>query len=237
MTKPTSAKPRLAASPLVWGSDLRSWLDTADKALATGTVSAIFAPDHLWARDRSSTATLAWPVLLAAVQARHRATVGPLVARCGAGNDERIIHTLETLQDGGEVVANLGIGDRVGRKEHEAAGLPWPTREERICKMAETAARCLAAGLEVYVASDMDELHARMPTGAGAHISRARSELDHGSSIARPVSVAYWTETDRADFRHAASGRYDWVSIEQLRGETSTQFLNRIKEASEELEL
>jgi hypothetical protein len=88
---------------------------TASAALETGKVDALFAPDHLRARDREGPHTLSWPVLLAAAQQAHGVAVGPLVARCGVGSDEHVFHVLSSLADSGEVVANLGIGDRVGR--------------------------------------------------------------------------------------------------------------------------
>lgn len=228
---------RLAAAPSIWGTNTREWLHVAGQALETGKVGAIFAPDHLRTRDRKPPHTLAWPALLAAAQQAHCATVGPLVARCGVGADENIIHTLETLADAGPTIANLGIGDRIGRRELEQAGLPWPDRNVRIEKLAETAARCLTAGLDVYVASDKDDLHARMPAGAGAHISRERSEHDHGESIGRRTAIAYWAETDRHTFRPLVCGNYTWVSLEQLRGEHCDRFIGRIREAAEELGL
>lgn len=223
---------RLAAVPSIWGSDMRSWLDTAEGALQTGKVSAVFAPDHLRTRDREGPHTLSWPVLLAAVQQAYGVTVGPLVARCGVGSDEHVFHALSSLADSGEVVANLGIGDRVGRGELARAGLPWPERDVRIGRLAETSQRFLDAGFEVFVASDRDDLHARMPQGAGAHISRERSENDHGATFGRTVAVAYWSDTSEKDLLHLPAGQYSWVCLEQLPEEPPEYFFSRVRTAA-----
>jgi hypothetical protein len=117
------------------------------------------------------------------------------------------------------------------------AGLPWPERDARIERLAEMAGRCLAAGLEVYVASDRDELHARMPQGAGAHISRERSARDHGTSLGRTVAVAYWTDTRPEDLQRLQGGEYAWVCLEQLPDEETARFVLRVAQAAEALGL
>ena len=222
--------------PSIWGRDAKSWLETAEQAASSGNIDAIFAPDHLRTRDRAAPHTLSWAVLLAAARERcgKHIVVGPLVARCGSGQDEHVLHMLETLADSGPLVVNLGIGDRVGRREHLTAGLPWPPRDARIEQIENTARRCLSHGWEVYVASDRDDLHAHMPSGTGAHISPSRSRHDHGAGTGRPVAVSFWEDTNDEAFRDLAAGEYQWVCVEQLPGEDSQGFLERLSRAARE---
>lgn len=229
---------KLGVIPYCWDASLPSWVAAAEAVVGAGLADGLFAPDHIRVRDRFSTdVTMSWQVVIgAASQVCGSVPMGPLVARCGSGNDEHVLNALDTLATSVEVVACLGVGDRIGRGEAEAASLPWPPREERIRRMAETASRCLARGWETIVASDRKELHEMMPDGAGAHISSARSAADHGTGLGRDVSVSFWGEGETpGDLSYARDGGYRWVCMSQLPGEPVPALLARLESARGQL--
>lgn len=231
---------RLGAVPYCWDSSLASWVASAEAAVSSGLADGVFAPDHIRVKDRfDRDVTMSWQVVLgAAAQVCGGVAMGPLVARCGSGNDEHVLNALDTLATSVTVVANLGIGDRIGRGEAAAASLPWPARQERAAKMAETAGRCLARGWETIVASDRAGLHGMMPTGAGAHISAACSKEDHGAGLGRDVSVSFWSAGETPDdLSYARSAGYRWVCLAQLSGEPDASFLRRLEAARTQLGL
>jgi hypothetical protein len=231
---------RLGVIPYCWDTSLSSWVSVAEAAVGAELADGLFAPDHIRVRDRFATdVTMPWQVVLgAASQVCGSVPMGPLVARCGSGNDEHVLNALDTLATSVEVVACLGVGDRIGRREAEAASLPWPSREERVLRMAETASRCLERGWETIVASDREGLHAAMPAGTGAHISSARSAADHGAGLGRAVSVSFWGEGETPeDLSYAREADYRWVCISQLPGEPVSALLSRLESARGQLRI
>jgi len=140
----------LGLSLTVFTADPAKPLAAAARAAAAG-YDAVFAADHLFppgAPDRPSLEP--YTLLTAIAVANPGLGVGVLVTRGGYRPVGMLAKQGAALDEatGGRAVIGLGIGDRNGRAEHEAAGLPYPPFHERAATTEETALalRALFAG-------------------------------------------------------------------------------------------
>lgn len=211
-------------------SSVARFTSQASRALDLGA-SGVFAYDHLLVRSLGAESTvLPWPMALGAVRATlGSVAVGPLVARCGVGNDPRIIQSLEALAKGGEVVATLGVGDVRGRREHASLGLPWPPREERIASLLQTAAHCHAQSWETFVATASLEVLSRCELGVGVHCYPKDAIATNPDYR---VAVSLWGGEPTSGV--AARGRdagWVWLVVAQKSDEPDDDFLARVADA------
>jgi alkanesulfonate monooxygenase SsuD/methylene tetrahydromethanopterin reductase-like flavin-dependent oxidoreductase (luciferase family) len=141
---------KLGLSLTVFTADPAKPLAAAARAAAAG-YDAVFAADHLFppgAPDRPSLEP--YTLLTAIAVANPGLGVGVLVTRGGYRPVGMLAKQGAALDDatGGRAVIGLGIGDRNGRAEHDAAGLDYPPFRERAATTEETARalRALFAG-------------------------------------------------------------------------------------------
>jgi alkanesulfonate monooxygenase SsuD/methylene tetrahydromethanopterin reductase-like flavin-dependent oxidoreductase (luciferase family) len=112
---------------------------------------AVFAADHVFPPGRPDRSAVEAFSLLANVAAAHPGLgVGVLVTRASmrpAGILAKLAAGLDHVS-GGRAVVGLGLGDALGRPEHEALGLPYPPLQERADVLEETchALRALFSG-------------------------------------------------------------------------------------------
>jgi alkanesulfonate monooxygenase SsuD/methylene tetrahydromethanopterin reductase-like flavin-dependent oxidoreductase (luciferase family) len=140
----------LGLSLAVFTADPAKPLAAAARAAAAG-YDAVFAADHLFPPGRPDRPSLEPYTLLTAIAtANPRLGVGVLVTRGGYRPVGMLAKQGAALDDatGGRAVIGLGIGDRNGRAEHEAAGLAFPALPVRAAITEETALalRALFAG-------------------------------------------------------------------------------------------
>lgn len=202
---------------------LQECTNVAVRAVDVGA-DGVFATDHVKARALGDErASLPWPMVLGSVRARRDVIVGPEVARCGVGNDARIIQALEVLAEGGEVVAFLGVGDGIGRAEHRRHNLPWPARAEREAAAIATARLCHQQQWPTYVSTKNPAFVARAPHGVGVHTLPDDPATIHQ---ARPVAVSLWAGQDPLDWLVTASREgWDWLTLTQQPNQPNERFV------------
>lgn len=221
---------RIGVVPRQSNVSVHAFTEQAQAALAAGA-DGIFAYDHLLTPAYGhDTALLPWTVALGAVRGRLGSIpVGPLVARCGAGNDPHIIQALHGLATGGDVVANLGIGDRNGRREYSSAGLRWPSREERIKDLVTTAKLCQEQGWPTFVASAKKDIIDALPPQVGVHTEFRDLSETLALSAMRKVGVSLWGADDEIEAAHMARDfGWEWLILTHKRDDPEDVFLERI---------
>ncbi|MEX0985034.1 MAG: LLM class flavin-dependent oxidoreductase [Actinomycetota bacterium] len=132
----------------VFTTDAGRPLGVAERAAG---FDGVFAADHVFAPGAPDRPAVEVFTLLAAVAASHPGLgVGVLVTRASmrpVGILAKLAAGLDHVS-GARAVLGLGLGDRFGRLEHDALGLPYPDIDERAAALEETcvALRSLFSG-------------------------------------------------------------------------------------------
>jgi alkanesulfonate monooxygenase SsuD/methylene tetrahydromethanopterin reductase-like flavin-dependent oxidoreductase (luciferase family) len=125
----------------------------AREAEAAG-LDGVFVFDHLWPIGSPGRPALsAVPVLGAVAQATSTVTVGPLVARVGLVDDDRLVDwtvTAATIAGPARFVAALGVGDHLSAAENLAYGVAYPSAGDRLVALAAVLDRLSASGLTTW---------------------------------------------------------------------------------------
>lgn len=205
--------------------NLQSYLELSS-ILENSGVDGIFATDHIRTKDRFSESQPSCGVLLGGLRAKFpHLPLGPLVARTGSGLDEYVLSMLDTV--GGPIVACLGIGDKIGKQEHQVSGLPWDVVEKRWEKLCETAQRCTERGWETYGGSDNPKLYNQLPGSVGVHLQHNLGDTITNRKLARAV----FSNTNPNLIQYSIENKYEWVCIAQSRTETDTEYAARMRKA------
>jgi alkanesulfonate monooxygenase SsuD/methylene tetrahydromethanopterin reductase-like flavin-dependent oxidoreductase (luciferase family) len=128
-------------------------LAIAARAEALG-VDGVFCYDHLWPMGSPERPALAPFPILAALAVRHpKLFIGPLVARIGLVDDEVLLAQFRTLAalSPGKVIAALGTGDSLSKRENEAYGIAFDPPAERRSHLRRCAEALDHEGLEVWI--------------------------------------------------------------------------------------
>jgi alkanesulfonate monooxygenase SsuD/methylene tetrahydromethanopterin reductase-like flavin-dependent oxidoreductase (luciferase family) len=146
---------RLGFTLPTFTTDGSAAVKVACRAEAAG-IDGVFVFDHLWPMGAPGRPALsAIPVLGAVAAATSTITIGPLVARVGLVDDDRLVGALATLAavagGPGRVIIGLGAGDRLSAAENLAYGLAFPPAGERLAAVASVADRLRRAGLTVWI--------------------------------------------------------------------------------------
>jgi alkanesulfonate monooxygenase SsuD/methylene tetrahydromethanopterin reductase-like flavin-dependent oxidoreductase (luciferase family) len=146
---------RLGLTVPTFTTDRTISVRVARRAEAAG-IDGVFVFDHLWPMGAPGRPALsAIPALGAVAAATSTITVGPLVARVGLLDDDRLVEAFTTLAavagGSGRVIIGLGAGDRLSAAENLAYGLPFRPAAERLAAVAVVADRLRRAGLTVWV--------------------------------------------------------------------------------------
>jgi alkanesulfonate monooxygenase SsuD/methylene tetrahydromethanopterin reductase-like flavin-dependent oxidoreductase (luciferase family) len=190
-------------------------LAAAARAAAAG-YEGVFAPDHLFPPGAPERPALEPYTILAAVAATHPdLRVGTLVTRASlrpVGLLAKQAVSLHGMSRSGAIVG-LGAGDGVSKPEHEAFGLPFPSTEDRLAILEETA-----RALRALFSGDPWEGGAHVPAVAGPLVPRGRPELWIGgrsdgvlAAAARTADAWNGWAMDAASFQ-AAVGTLRWMA-------------------------
>ena len=157
---------RLGLSLPTFTDDVERPLSAARRARELG-FDAVFSVDHLFPPGFPERSSIDSFSALAAIAASNPGLgVGVLVARAGVRPVGLLAKQAAALDDvsGGRAVLGLGAGDALVRAEHETLGLPFPSAQERVALLEETAlaARSLFGG---------------EPWPGGAHVPRIDGPL------------------------------------------------------------
>jgi hypothetical protein len=127
----------------------------AARAAEDEGLDGVFVFDHLWAIGQPDRPALAcWPLLGALAASTERVALGTLVARVSLVPDAVLAHQFEALARiaGIErVIAGLGTGDRLSEPENVAYGIPFPSLDERLARLADCTRRTKQLGLETWI--------------------------------------------------------------------------------------
>jgi alkanesulfonate monooxygenase SsuD/methylene tetrahydromethanopterin reductase-like flavin-dependent oxidoreductase (luciferase family) len=108
---------------------------TARAAEAAG-LDGVFVFDHLWPLGSPGRPALSGiPVLGAVASVTANVALGPLVARVGLLDDDRLVdalRTVDTISGRGRLLVGLGAGDHGSAQENLAYGLPFPPAGARL---------------------------------------------------------------------------------------------------------
>ena len=162
------------------GVTLPQFRDEADTALAAALeaeelgIDGVFCFDHLWPMGQPGRPALSPGPLLGALAATTSTiAIGTLVARIGLLPDDVLVDVLCGVQaiSGGRLLAGIGTGDKLSRKENEAYGIPFEAAAVRRQRLATVATAVRAAGAPVWVGGGRPEMVAlALATGAAVNV-------------------------------------------------------------------
>ena len=164
----------------------------AEKVREAG-IHGVFAYDHLWPMGHPERPALApFPVLGALAQRYDDLDIGPLVARVGLVETERLAANFGALSDiaPGRVIAALGTGDSLSRDENEAFGVPFDSAQRRRELLSDLIDR-VSSRCEVWVGA-----------GAPATNELARS---HG------VTLNFWNLFAHEARERSGGAAWNWA--------------------------
>lgn len=186
-------------------ADATDALRVADE-VTEGGLDGVFCYDHLWPMGTPERPSLAPFPLLARVARRNPSlAVGPLVARVGLGGAGRLREQFATLVAlaPGRVIAALGTGDDLSRRENEAYGLAYESAATR---------RATLAGLATALRDEAD-----VWIGAGGAATNELAGL-------LGVTLNLWNATPARVAAAATSSRVTWAG--DLHGDVAGQLDN-----------
>jgi alkanesulfonate monooxygenase SsuD/methylene tetrahydromethanopterin reductase-like flavin-dependent oxidoreductase (luciferase family) len=128
-------------------------LTVARRAEAEG-IDGVFSYDHLFPINRPDRPALAAIQLLAAVACvTDHIQLGTLVSRVNLLPSALLVEALATLNGiaGGRVIAGIGVGDSVTKRENSAYGLPFPPVSARLDAATYVARSLRHRGLPVWI--------------------------------------------------------------------------------------
>ena len=162
------------------GVTLPQFRDEADTALAAALeaeelgIDGVFCFDHLWPMGQPGRPALSPGPLLGALAATTSTiAIGTLVARIGLLPDDVLVDVLCGVQaiSGGRLLAGIGTGDKLSRKENEAYGIRFEAAAVRRRRLAAVATAVQAAGVPVWVGGGRPEMVAlALATGAAVNV-------------------------------------------------------------------
>jgi alkanesulfonate monooxygenase SsuD/methylene tetrahydromethanopterin reductase-like flavin-dependent oxidoreductase (luciferase family) len=137
------------------------WLESARRLDAAG-YAGVWSWDHFMGRgDPTVPVVEGWTILAMAAGATERVTVGPFVLNVMNRHPAVVARMASTLQiaSGGRLTLGIGIGG--APKEHEAYGIDFPAKPERVTRLEEAVAvmRALWTGGPVTRDSPYYPLH------------------------------------------------------------------------------
>jgi hypothetical protein len=174
----------------------------AEAAVEAG-VDGLFCYDHLWPLGQPERPALAPFPILGALASRLQ--VGPqpgdgpyfgtMVARVGLVPNPVLVAEFTALEHlaPARVIAGLGTGDRLGKAENLAYGVPYPPASERRADMVEIAGTLLGRGIEVWLAGGPSG-HSEASRATGAALTLWDVEPEFMSSYAAepdPLEVTW----------------------------------------------
>jgi alkanesulfonate monooxygenase SsuD/methylene tetrahydromethanopterin reductase-like flavin-dependent oxidoreductase (luciferase family) len=163
---------RLGLTLPTFTTDGKITVTVACQAEAAG-IDGVFVFDHLWPMGAPGRPALsAIPVLGAVAAATSAITIGPLVARVGLLDDDRLVSACRTLAaaaGSGRVIIGLGAGDHLSAAENLAYGLGFPPADERLAAVARVADRLRLAGLTVWIGGTSSAATRTARSHADAH--------------------------------------------------------------------
>ena len=118
----------------------RWWLESARRLDAAG-YAGVWSWDHFIGRgDPTVPVVEGWSILAMAAGATQRVTVGPFVLNVMNRHPAVVARMASTLQiaSGGRLILGIGIGG--APKEHEAYGIDFPPKPERVARLEEAVA-------------------------------------------------------------------------------------------------
>lgn len=142
------------------GVTLPQFEDDADAALAAAEhaealgLDGVFCFDHLWPMGQPGRPALSSIPLLGALAAVTSVIrLGTLVSRIGLLPDDVLVSSLASLDgiSAGRLVAGLGTGDHLSRRENEAFGIPFEPADLRRRRLARVATMLTGRGIPVWV--------------------------------------------------------------------------------------
>jgi alkanesulfonate monooxygenase SsuD/methylene tetrahydromethanopterin reductase-like flavin-dependent oxidoreductase (luciferase family) len=121
------------------GTAMVTWPEIRDAARTLDELGydSLWVPDHLIARESGATRLEAWQILGAIAAATTRIRVGPLVTPVTFRHPAVLAKMAATLDhvSGGRLVLGLGAGGLA--REHEAFGIAFASRSERVQRLDE----------------------------------------------------------------------------------------------------
>jgi hypothetical protein len=136
-----------------FSEDAAPALAAARQAEALG-LDGVFCFDHLWPIGQPDRPALSMaPLLGALVSTTDSVVVGSLVARVGLLPDQVLVASLASLAEigPGRVIAGLGTGDSLSRRENEAFGVPFETADIRRRRMSAVTRDLMDVGIPVWI--------------------------------------------------------------------------------------
>jgi len=156
-----------------FSEDADAALDAARRAEALG-LDGVFCFDHLWPMGQPGRPALSSGPLLGALAASTTSiALGTLVARIGLLPDDVLVEVLCGVDalSGGRLLAGIGTGDSLSRRENEAYGIPFEPVAVRRGRLAAVATDLSAAGVPVWLGGGRPENVAlARATGAAVNV-------------------------------------------------------------------
>ena len=183
----------------------------ARQAEAAG-VDGVFCFDHLWPMGQPERPALApFPVLAAVAASTERICVGTTVARIGLVPEAVLVAEFCALQflAPGRVVAGLGTGDSLSRRENEAYGVPFDPAEQRRGSLWVVAETLRHRGIPVWVGAGSPDTNRRAgEAGVALNLWDATPDQVAAHAAGRGGDLGRALPGDRGDTRrHVGGGR------------------------------